>query len=219
MIGPATFCSEPLPSTYELVLRATTLLGQISLYHGIQQAGQSIGERSEESVRLEGALTRFSLALSRFDVATVGLEELDYAVWLHVTVQTSIILFYHPKVAQCMLTGTRGIPNPPSKLPPSLKKATDAIENLVLLVKSTIPRSTEALLNPFFLGIFFLCCRYKIFMWRAYHTPKDRDDLDMMIMLVDQLTMKWGPLGLRFQEKIRRDLKIVEEEVQDDRNS
>lgn len=192
-----------------------TLLGQITLYNGTQQVRQPPAERSEEFAHIEGALIRFALALSRYDIATVDLEELDYAVWLHVTVQTCVILFYHPKVLQCAITGTRGVSDAPAKIPPSFKHAANAAENLIRLVKDVIPRSIEALLNPFFLGVFFLCCRFKIVMWKTYHASKDRDDLDMMIMLVDQFATRWGPFGQKYRDKIGRDFKIAEEDTEE----
>ncbi|KAL9617029.1 MAG: hypothetical protein Q9160_008146 [Pyrenula sp. 1 TL-2023] len=214
LIGPSTFHDDPQPSTYELVLRAMILLGQITLYHGVHQVGQSDGDRSEVSDRIEGALARFSLVLSRFDVTSVDFEDIDCVVWLHVTVQTCIVLFYHPKVSQCLLTGTRGVPKTFSTLPPSLQRSANAVESLVRLVKDTTPRSTEALLRPYFLGAFFLCCRFKLVMWKTFRTPKDRDDLDMIIMLVDQFSAKWGLLGQKYQDKMKRDLKTVEDELQ-----
>lgn len=191
------------------------LLGQITLYHGLHQVGQSERDWSEASDRIESALARFSLALSRFDVTTVDIEDIDYAVWLHVTVQTCIVLFYHPKVSQCLLTGDRGVPKTFSALPPSLQRSANAVESLVRLIKDTTPRSTEALLRPFFLGAFFLCCRFKLIMWKTFRTPKDRDDLDMVIMLIDEFSAKWGLLGQKYQDKMKRDLKTVEDELQD----
>ncbi|KAF7507755.1 hypothetical protein GJ744_010184 [Endocarpon pusillum] len=216
LMSPSTMQDTDPQDTYDLVLRASVLLGRIITHHNDLYSASNPEEHMSVFWALENTLIRFNLALGRGSQSILGvpLATLDRGVWLALLIQQCTILLYHPTVpdSSC-LSDADDRPLPLTEDQPytgessiSYLRCHNAMRTMVRIIKETASRSMSALLNPFLVPAYFLCCRFLVISWRDKRSQTDRDDIDTILMLIDRMADVWSSLAARYRESILHDL-------------
>jgi DNA-directed RNA polymerase subunit N (RpoN/RPB10) len=81
------------------------------------------------------------------------------------------------------------------------------------VVKRAVSQSVDVLTNPFLATALFLCGRFIAITWHDEQEHSDRDDIDLILLLVDRIGEVWEPLAKKFRKAILRDLMMDRDEA------
>ena len=157
-----------------------------------------------EFENLENAVSLFYSTLSRnsHEHWEATSAEPRLAFWLNTMVQTCNVLLYHPVAFLPSLKDRNEGAESPSGFPRCL----NAVHLIIDITKDTARKSSDALVNPFLVTVYFLCCRFLSIAWHDNRNQSDRDDIDFVLLLVDNIGERWAPLAKKFRRGIMRDL-------------
>jgi hypothetical protein len=225
LISPTIIHNSEQKDPHSLILRASVLLGRIITHHNDLHSYRNPEQHAAVFSALENALTRFNLVLGNgyFSVLDVPLSTFNYDVWLNILVQQCTILLYHPTVSEAdpatgqpsssQTNGITSVQNStqdqsahPHKSALGFTRCINAMRNLTQIIKETASRSLNALLNPFLVPAYFLCCRFLTITWHESQVQSDREDIDSILILFDRVAGFWGPLAAKYRDSILHDL-------------
>lgn len=79
------------------------------------------------------------------------------------------------------------------------------------MIKEASNYSIQSLLNPLLVPTYFLCSRFLTISWLESKDQAVRDDIDLILMLLDRVADSWGPLAAKYRTSVLHDLgKTVE---------
>ena len=193
------------------ILRASVLLGRIMTLHSHLYISRDRAEYMTEFEKLENAVSLFYFALScnSHENREATSMEPSLTFWLNTMVQTCNVLLYHPVAFHPSLNERNEGAGSTSGFPRCLNAARVILD----VTKDTAKKSPDALVNPFLVTVYFLCCRFLSIAWYDDRNQSDRDDIDFVLLLVDVVGERWAPLAKKFRKGIMRDLGKNAEET------
>ncbi|KAI9803988.1 MAG: hypothetical protein M1833_000269 [Piccolia ochrophora] len=196
-----------------LIYKASVLLGRIMSHHNNLHPPPDRQRHADDFANLENLLTRFGIVAAQpsNDILQVPPQDLGRVVWLNILLQTCTILLYHPTAAAPPATSALG-QNFASETP-SFLRCLNAMRNTMTVIKETVNISLTALLNPFLVPNYFLCCRFLAIRWLERREAAVRNDIDIILMLFDRVAEVWGPLAAKYRTSILHDLGKSAEEA------
>lgn len=205
--------------TLDHVFRASVLLGRIMKLHNNLHTRQNDEQFRTEFSQLETGTALCEFTLSRFATGQQNSEtdpkDLWLFYWLHALVQICTILLYHPLASsQHFNTSSQNSPSQDKgNNDPNFQHSLRAARQFLSVVKRAVSQSVDVLANPLLPTALFLCGRFISITWHEEQDNSDRDDIDVILLLMDRIGEVWEPLAKKFRKGILRDLMMDRDEA------
>ena len=197
------------------IYKAGVLLGHIIMFHNDLHPADA-ARRKCEFAELETALTVLELSCTSnpASILSVPEERLNHVVWLVILLQMCTMLLYHPTASPGKQQSEDAKGQDLGDI--GLMRCLNAMHNTVMVIKETAGRCIDALCNPFLIPAYFLCCRFLAIGWHERKDPAFRQNVYLMLLLIDRVGLVWCPLASKFKFKFSMvsDLNKDVEQVQ-----
>lgn len=194
-----------------LIFKASVLLGRIIVHHNNLHPPSDQEQRATDFACLENALARFCLVAPQPLSSTrqVFPPDLLQVIWLNFLLHTCTVLLYHPTSTNPTPSSIAGNNSP--KDCPGFLRCLNAMRSTLRMIKEASNYSIQSLLNPLVVPTYFLCSRFLAISWLESKDQAQRDDIDLILMLLDRVADSWGPLAAKYRTSVLHDLgKTVE---------
>ena len=188
-----------------LIFHGYTLLGRILNCHNFLHEESYPNFITSEFFELEDTLTKFHLIA---DGATLEpleqpLQNRCKSAWLSILIMTCTILLYHPTVDDASTDKARSDLGTAS----SFRYCVSATRKIMERIREEAIYSMETLINPLLLPSYFLVCRFLTITWHESKNMQDRNSIDTILMLIDRIGNRYGPLALKYRKSIMADVE------------
>lgn len=191
-----------------LIFKISVLLGRIIDHHNNLHPPPDQDQRAADFAYLENALARFCLAAPQPLSSTLqGFPpDLDRVIWLHFLLHICTVLLYHPTSTSSKPSDAlaRNASSPEDS--PGFLRCLNAMRCTLRIIKEAANISVKSLLNPFLVPTYFLCSRFLAIGWLETKDKALRNDIDLILMLLDRVADPWGPLAAKYRSSVLHDL-------------
>ena len=184
-----------------LILKASILLGRIVNYHNELHHRSDDKGRLDRFAELENALARICLLAPQTDRPSLDVHslEFDLTIWLQFLLHTCTILLYHPVSGPVGKTRSQEEPS-------GFVQCVSATSRALRTIKSSASISIQPLTNPFLMPTYFLCCRFLAISWLETGKQALRDDIDLILLIIDRVGDIHHGLANKYRTSILTDL-------------
>jgi len=82
-----------------------------------------------------------------------------------------------------------------------------AVQGILSTIKETIDLAETGPYNPFVTPAYFICARILCIRWLETRDPQAKEDIDLILLMIDRISELWGGVAGKYKELIQWDLQ------------